>query len=123
MAAGIATLRVLAAHDSYQRLGNASEKVASIFADAARATGVPIQTTSIGGMWGFFLADSPVTDLSGATKAASAAFPRLFHALLEAGIYIAPSPYESNFVSRAHGDSELELTDSAVHRAFERAFR
>jgi glutamate-1-semialdehyde 2,1-aminomutase len=122
MAAGIVTLRLLAAHDSYQRLGKVSERVAGIFAESARAVGVPIQTTSIGGMWGFFLAAAPVTDLAEANRASTSDFPRLFHALLESGVYVAPSAFESNFVSLAHGEAELDLTGSAVERAFDRAY-
>ena len=118
MAAGIATLRQLQAPDAYLRLGGMSTALADATREMAARHGVAVQTHAIGGMWGFFLADAPVTDYAGARTSDTAAFARLFHALLAAGVYLAPSAYESNFVSLAHDERTLAATRSALDSAF-----
>jgi glutamate-1-semialdehyde 2,1-aminomutase len=69
-------------------------------------------------MWGFFLADRPVHSYADAKTNDTAAFGRLFHAMLGAGVYLAPSAYEANFLSVMHDDATL----AATHAAFERGF-
>jgi glutamate-1-semialdehyde 2,1-aminomutase len=118
MVAGIATLRALQAPDAYVRLGGMSTALAESVASAGARHGVPVQTTAIGGMWGFFLADRPVHDYADARTGDTVGFGRLFHALLEAGVYVAPSAYESNFVSLAHDETTLAITRAAFDAAF-----
>lgn len=110
MAAGIATLDALAAPGSYARLGAASRAVADGLASCARAAGVPLQTRAMGGMWGYFFSDAPVTDFASAQRCDSWRFRRFFHACLAGGVYLAPSPFESCFVSLAHDYAALERT-------------
>ena len=119
MAAGLASLRVLSAPGTYERM----DAMAHALADAARAAGarhgVPVQAAAVGGMWGFFLADRPVTDYAAAKTSDTARFGRLFHALLAHGVYVAPSAYEANFLSIAHDGETLERTvDSDVTGRF-----
>jgi glutamate-1-semialdehyde 2,1-aminomutase len=118
MVAGIATLRALQAPDAYVRLGGMSTALAESVASAGARHGVPVQTTAIGGMWGFFLAERPVHDYADARTGDTVGFGRLFHALLEAGVYVAPSAYESNFVSLAHDETTLAITRAAFDSAF-----
>jgi glutamate-1-semialdehyde 2,1-aminomutase len=118
MAAGIATLRALSAPDAYARLGATSETVARIVADAAARAGVPVQTSAIGGMWGFFLNDAPVIDYAAARTSDTATFARLFQGLLERGVYIAPSAYEAGFTSLAHDEGAIAATREGVEGAF-----
>jgi glutamate-1-semialdehyde 2,1-aminomutase len=118
MVAGIATLRALQAPDAYVRLGGMSTALAESVASAGARHGVPVQTTAIGGMWGFFLAGRPVHDYADARTGDTVGFGRLFHALLEAGVYVAPSAYESNFVSLAHDETTLAITRAAFDGAF-----
>ena len=118
MVAGITTLRALQAPDAYVRLGGMSTALAESVASAGARHGVPVQTTAIGGMWGFFLADRPVHSYADARTGDTVGFGRLFHALLEAGVYVAPSAYESNFVSLAHDETTLAITRAAFDSAF-----
>ena len=123
MVAGIATLRALQAPDAYVRLGGMSTALAESVASAGARHGVPVQTTAMGGMWGFFLADRPVHSYADARTGDTVGFGRLFHALLEAGVYVAPSAYESNFVSLAHDETTLAITRAAFDSAFSEAAR
>jgi len=118
MAAGIATLDLLARPGAYDTLAAHAASVAQAVADAGARHGVPVQTASVGGMWGFFLADDPVTDYASARRSDTARFARLFHALLDRGVYIAPSAFEAGFVSLAHDDETLSLTRAVVDAAF-----
>jgi glutamate-1-semialdehyde 2,1-aminomutase len=120
MAAGIATLRELDDPRAYEQLGQSSDALALGVVRAAENAGVHVQTAAIGGMWGFFLTETPVRDYTTARTADVAAFARLFHALLAEGVYIAPSQFEACFVSTAHDASALNLTIAAIGRAFER---
>ena len=119
MAAGLATLRELDAPGTYERLARASVLLARGVQRAADAVGVPVQAAAVGGMWGFFLTSTPVTDYATAKTADTRLFARLFHALLAEGVYIAPSQFEACFTSTAHETEDLDLTLAAFERAFE----
>ena len=121
MAAGLATLRELERPGAYEQLSEASRALARGVEGAAQAAGVPVQTAAVGGMWGFFLAPAPVTNYATAKTADTVMFARLFHALLDEGVYIAPSQFEACFTSTAHDNDSLELTIDAFRRAFESA--
>ena len=121
MAAGLATLRELESPGAYEQLSEASRALARGVERAAQAAGVPVQTAAVGGMWGFFLTPTPVTDYATAKTADTAMFARLFHALLDEGVYIAPSQFEACFTSTAHDSDAIELTIDAFGRAFESA--
>ncbi|MDF1502404.1 glutamate-1-semialdehyde 2,1-aminomutase [Roseisolibacter sp. H3M3-2] len=118
MAAGIATLKHLQAPDAYVRLGGMSAALADAARDAAARHGVPVRTAAVGGMWGFYLSDAPVHDYAGARRSDTAGFARLFHAMLAAGVYLAPSAYEANFVSLAHDEHTLAVTRAALDAGF-----
>ena len=66
----------------------------------------------------FFTADGPVTDYRRVMASDAALFRRWFHGMLEAGVYLAPSPFEAGFVSAAHGDAEIDATVEAAARVF-----
>ena len=118
MAAGIATLRELARPGVYDTLGaTAAALVEAIELEASRA-GIPLQATSVGSMWGFFFADRPVRDYDSAKTADTARYGQFFHALLDAGIYLAPSQFETAFVSTAHTAATLDATRAAFAGAF-----
>jgi glutamate-1-semialdehyde 2,1-aminomutase len=121
MAAGLATLRELERPGAYEQLSEASRALARGIERAAQAAGVPVQTAAVGGMWGFFLTSTPVTDYATARTADTVMFARLFHALLDQSVYIAPSQFEACFTSTAHDNDTLELTIDAFGRAFESA--
>ena len=118
MAAGIATLRALATPGTYEQLGAASKALARGIAFAAAKAGMPVQVGAVGGLWGFFLTETPVVDYATAKSSDTARFARLFHALLAEGVYIAPSQFEACFTSTAHDADALAATTDAFVRAF-----
>jgi glutamate-1-semialdehyde 2,1-aminomutase len=117
MAAGIATLRALQAAGSYEALQHASQALAGGLAAVCARAGVPVQTVSLGGMWGFFFSDAPVHDYASARKSDADRFRSFFHACLARGVYLPPSPFESCFVSLAHGDSVIDRTLAAFEKS------
>ncbi|HKW47177.1 MAG TPA: glutamate-1-semialdehyde 2,1-aminomutase [Gemmatimonadaceae bacterium] len=120
MAAGIATLEALtpALHD--QITARTTALVHGLVAAAARY-GVPFTASSAGSMWGFFFRDEPVRNFADARASDAERFRKFFHAALERGVYLAPSPYEAAFMSAAHSADDvalaLERLDEAMRRA------
>jgi glutamate-1-semialdehyde 2,1-aminomutase len=68
-------------------------------------------------MFGFFFSDSPVTDWASASRSDRERFARFFRAMLERGVYLAPSAFEAGFVSTAHGPAELDQFRAAAAHA------
>ncbi|MDP6980043.1 MAG: glutamate-1-semialdehyde 2,1-aminomutase [Myxococcota bacterium] len=121
MAAGLATLKLLQGRGVYTRLARRAEQLTSGLADAARAAGVEFCTGSAGGMLGFFFHPGPVVNFADAKKADQEAFVRFFAAMLEGGVYLAPSAFEAGFVSTAHSEGDIEQTIAVARGAFEAA--
>jgi len=117
MAAGIATLRRLREPGSYERLEALSTRLAEGLRERARRAGVELCAEAVGGLFGFFFHPGPVTRFDEARRQRGARFDAFFAAMLEEGIYLAPSPYECGFVSLAHGDADVERTLAAAERA------
>ncbi|MGI8586505.1 MAG: glutamate-1-semialdehyde 2,1-aminomutase [Chloroflexia bacterium] len=118
MVAGIATLHEISRPGVYQQLGaTATALVETVRAEAARA-GVPVQAIAVGSMWGCFFTAAPVTDYASAQQADVRRYARFFHALLEAGVYLAPAQFEASFVATVHDATTLQLTQTALAAAF-----
>jgi glutamate-1-semialdehyde 2,1-aminomutase len=121
MAAGLATLRGVAQPGFHARLQATTDRLVAGFAAAARKAGVPLATNHICGMFGLFFTAAPrVTGYAGATACDVERFRRFFHAMLDEGVYLAPSAFEAGFVSAAHGEAEIDQTIAAAERAFAR---
>jgi glutamate-1-semialdehyde 2,1-aminomutase len=119
MAAGVVTLREIAKPGAFERLEGIATRLRDGFAQAAQAADVPLQAAAVGSMWGFFFAAKPVTDYASAKQHADIArYARFFHAMLDRGVYLAPSQFEAAFVSLAHGDDVVEHTIAAAREAF-----
>jgi glutamate-1-semialdehyde 2,1-aminomutase len=116
VAAGLATLAELAAPGIYERLADRAGTLARGFAAAAGEAGIPLQSSAVGGMWGFFFGGA-VTDYASARAADTERYARFFHAMLAAGVYLAPSQFEAAFVSTVHGPDEIDATLAALPRA------
>ncbi len=123
VAAGLVTLEALEAEGAYQKLAARSAQLAEGLAEIAVEIGVPMLTRSIGGMFGFFFHAGPVDDFAQAQQSDAAAFQRFFTAMLEEGVYLAPSPYESGFVSLAHRPEDIATTLEAARRALRKVAR
>ncbi|MCP4007179.1 MAG: glutamate-1-semialdehyde 2,1-aminomutase [bacterium] len=120
-AAGAAALGLLSQPGVYEGLEAVSEKLSNGLNELAEEAGVPFGCRYVGGMFGFFFHPGPVPNYEEASKADHKRFKTFFHAMLEQGVYLAPSPYEVAFVTTAHGDEEVELTLDAARKAFKKA--
>jgi glutamate-1-semialdehyde 2,1-aminomutase len=107
MAAGLATLRALTP-ELHDRIARRTARLVQGFREAAARAGVPFTADAAGSMWGYFFSAEPVRDFAGAKRADAELFRRFFHAALERGVYLAPSPYEAAFMSAAHGDAVID---------------
>ncbi len=121
VAAGRATLEALREPGRFERLEELTQRLTRGLEARAAAAGVELSTVAVGGMFGFFFHPGPVRCFEEAAKADEARFRAFFHAMLDHGFYLAPSPYEAGFVSLAHGDEEIDATLAAAEQAFESA--
>lgn len=117
MTAGLVTLRRLRDKSVYDRLEAASKKLCDGLADAAGEMGVRTVTNRVGSMWTSFFAEEPVVDWDTANKSDRQRYGKFFHAMLEEGIYLAPSQFEAGFVSLAHTDQIIEQTIEAARKS------
>jgi glutamate-1-semialdehyde 2,1-aminomutase len=108
MAAGLATLGALtpALHD---RIAARTATLVQGLAASAARWGVPFIAGAAGSMWGFFFRAEPVRNFADARRSNIERFKRFFHASLENGVYLAPSPFEAAFMSAAHSDDDIAL--------------
>ena len=87
--------------------------------ERARTAGVPFLTTRVGGMFGLFFTEAQaITSFDDVMACDAERFRRFFHAMLDEGVYLAPSAYEADFVSAAHDDQALQHTFQAAEKAF-----
>ncbi|GMH63035.1 hypothetical protein TrRE_jg9421, partial [Triparma retinervis] len=110
MRAGIETMKKLKQPGQYEKLEANSKKLVEGIVGAANAAGHPACGGYAGGMWGFFFCAGPVTSFSDAEKADASKFGRWHRAMLERGVYLAPSTFEAGFMSLAHTDEDIEKT-------------
>ena len=121
MAAGLKTLELIARPGFYEALTAKTEKLTSRLTELARQAGIAVTTNSVGGMFGlFFSKDQQVTTFAQVMQCDQALFKRFFHAMLVAGIYLAPSAFEAGFVSSAHSDEDLDKTLDCAEIIFNR---
>ncbi len=121
MAAGVETLRRLREPGTYQALEERALRLTRGLEERAAAAGVELSTATVGGMFGFFFHPGPVQRFEDAKKAHAGRFQAFFAAMLEAGVYLAPSPYEAGFVSLAHAPQDIDATLEAASGALRRA--
>ena len=119
VAAGRAALAVLAADGgaAYDRLEATSARLQQGLEASAEAHGVPLTVQRAGSMVGIFFRPGPVENLADVDASDRDLFARVFHALLERGIHLPPSPFETLFVSLAHGEAEIDRTVEAFDEA------
>lgn len=118
MTAGIATLELLKRPGAYDHLETITKRLVAGILEAGREAGLPITGASISGMFGFFLRDQPVRNFADAQEADHERFSRLHRAMLERGVYLAPSGYEAGFTSLAHSDNDIDTTLDAFRESF-----
>ncbi len=118
-AAGIKTLQMLNASGIYETLEIHSAELERGLAERATAAGIPHRINRVGSMITFFFIDEDVHNFDGAKKCDADAFGRFFGAMLNRGIMLPPSQFESWFVSGAHAEMHVRKTLDAAEKAFE----
>ena len=110
MAAGIAALRILEEEDPYPCLAEMCESLSSAIREVSSSAGVPLQVPQGGSMFCLFFSENPVKNYEQAVETQTEHFKTLFRHALDEGIYLPPSPFETCFLSTAHGDAEIDRT-------------
>jgi len=118
MAAANATLDILAKEGCYQKLESAAALLEQGLAEAAKGAGVPVKINRVGSLMSCFFTDRPVKSFADVQSTNIRQFKKFFAAMLEQGIYLAPSAYEAMFVSLAHTQQDIKRTIEAAKNSF-----
>lgn len=118
VAAGMATLKLVQAPGFYENLSKLATQLTTGLTAAAKKHGIPFCAQSVGGMFGLYFSDAIPTSYAEVMSCDKDAFNRFFHAMLEAGVYLAPSAFEAGFVSSAHTEADIDATISAAEAIF-----
>jgi glutamate-1-semialdehyde 2,1-aminomutase len=117
VAAGLTTLKLIQAPGFYEQLDAQTRKLAAGLAAAGKEAGVDLCANSVGGMFGIYFAAQVPTNFAEMMKCDKAAFNSFFHAMLDRGVYLAPSAFEAGFVSAQHDDAVIAETIAAARSA------
>ncbi len=119
MAAGLKTLELISSHGFHEALAAKTEKLMSGLKERAKQANIALTTNSVGGMFGlFFSNEEKITRFAQVMACDQDRFKRFFHAMLEASVYLAPSAFETGFMSAAHSYEDLEQTLAIAEKAF-----
>jgi glutamate-1-semialdehyde 2,1-aminomutase len=120
MTAGLKTLELISTPGFFDELTHKTAHLTNGLREKAEAAGVPVAVNQVGGMFGLFFTDAEVvTNFSESTACNQEQFRRFFHAMLDRGVYMAPSSFEAGFVSIAHSETDIEQTLAIAREAFE----
>jgi len=120
VAAGLKTLEIVAREGFYECLAGQTEKLMLGLKMAADQAGVPFAVDSVGGMFGFYFTSAVPTSFAEVTQSNIEAFKLFFHAMLDEGVYLAPSAYEAGFTSIAHDNAVVEQIIQAAAKSFQK---
>ena len=118
VAAGMATLQLVQAPGFYEQLSARTQIFVESLTALAQAQGIPFCAQAVGGMFGLYFSAQLPTSYAEVMQCDKEAFNRFFHAMLDAGVYFAPSAYEAGFVSAAHTEADIQFTLDAAHGVF-----
>ena len=122
MAAGLAMLELVQAPGFHDELARRTRLLCDGLQAWADGAGVPFSTNRVGAMFGlFFTSEKNVENYAQATACDTGAFNRFFHAMLERGVFLAPSAFEAGFLSSAHDEDVIGATLDAAREAFAEA--
>ena len=119
VAAGMTTLEIISEPGFYEQLSERTRQLTTGFEKAAQSAGIPFSTDSEGGMFGLFFAEQKPNSFADMMASRTDLFPAFFHAMLDQGVYLAPSAFEAGFVSAAHTEDDIAKTIDAAERAFQ----
>jgi glutamate-1-semialdehyde 2,1-aminomutase len=117
MAAGLAQLREMERVDGYRQLEELGTQLEQGIRGLLERKGLDYQFNRVGSMFCLFFTGQKIINLDSVMTADTAAFRKFFTSMLEQGVYVAPSPYETGFISVAHGEKEIAQTLEAMDRA------
>jgi glutamate-1-semialdehyde 2,1-aminomutase len=118
VSAGLATLQIVQTPGFYKKLISSTQQLINGLTDTAKKYGITFCAQSLGGMFGLYFRGNIPSSYSEVMECDREAFNRFFHAMLQEGIYFAPSAFEAGFVSAAHGDVEISKTLQAAEKVF-----
>lgn len=118
VAAGLTTLKLIQAPGFYAALTASTKKMTDGLVAVAHEAGVKFSAQNVGGMFGLYFRATPPTSYAEVMQCDKQAFNHFFHAMLDQGIYLAPSAFEAGFVSAAHSDDDIKATLAAAKTAF-----
>jgi len=118
VAAGLATLKLVQAEGFYARLEQLAKQLTEGLTASAAKYGIPFCAQSVGGMFGLYFSAAVPASYAEVMACNKEAFNRFFHAMLDAGIYLAPSAFEAGFVSSAHTEADIDATIAAADAIF-----
>ena len=120
VAAGLKTLEIVAREGFYECLAGQTQKLMSGLKMSADQAGIPFAVDSVGGMFGFYFTSAVPTSFAEVTQSNIEAFKLFFHAMLDEGVYLAPSAYEAGFTSIAHDNAVVEQIIQAAAKSFQK---
>jgi glutamate-1-semialdehyde 2,1-aminomutase len=118
VAAGIATLRLVEEKNFQPKIEATTRALVDGLIAEAKKGKVVFSAQSVGSMFGLYFRASPPTSFAEVMQCDKDRFNRFFHSMLERDVYLAPSAYETGFVSAAHGATEIDATLAAAREAF-----
>lgn len=119
MAAGIATLsKIFSTPNVYEKLNSKVKSILKCMSNSAKRKGIALQTEHRGTMWGFFFNEEQVTNYDIALKSDTQMFAKFHAAMLKRGVYLAPSQFETCFISTKHSKNSIEATCEAIEASF-----
>ncbi len=119
MAAGLATLNIIEQPGFYEALSRKTETLVKGLEERAAKTNIPLTTNQAGAMFGFFFtAEKNISTFEQVSACDAERFKKFYHGMLQQGVYLAPSSYETGFVSSAHRDEDITKTLDAAEKVF-----
>jgi len=119
MAAGLATLKIAEQAGFHDELARMAKRLCDGLKAAAKEHNIPLTTNQVGGMFGFFFTSAEkVSRFAEVGECDLDRFKKFYHAMLEKGVYLAPSAYEAGFVSSMHTDADIDATVQAAKEVF-----
>ncbi len=119
VAAGAKTLEIISRPGFFECLTEQTKKLMSGLKQEADRAMIPFSVDSVGGMFGFYFSDKVPSSYEEVTKTDIEQFKRFFHAMLEEGVYLAPSAYEAGFTSIVHDNGVVDQIISSARKSFQ----
>ena len=120
VAAGLKTLEIVAREGFYECLAGQTQKLMSGLKMSADQAGIPFAVDSVGGMFGFYFTSAVPSSFAEVTQSNIEAFKQFFHAMLDEGVYLAPSAYEAGFTSITHDNAVVDQIIKAAQKSFQK---